>query len=137
MAEKPDRESKTEQPTEKKIRDEMERGNLPASREVATFTFMIGLLLIFSFFLNDGVFKLANALSLLINHANSIQLNTGGDLVALCRALLMASAPLLVPIFIILICAGIVASIVQNAPRIVFERLKPDFSRISLMEGWH
>ena len=33
MAEGADRSSKTEQPTEKKIRDTVEKGNLPVSRE--------------------------------------------------------------------------------------------------------
>lgn len=137
MAEKPDRESKTEQPTEKKLRDEIERGNLPSSREVPIFTFMLGLLLIFGLFLGEGAYKLTNTLSLVLNHANAFQLNTGGDLTALCRALFLASAPLLAPIFIILAGAGIAASVMQNAPRLVFERLKPDISRISPTEGWH
>ena len=33
MAEEPDKDSKTEEPTEKKIRDAFERGFVPASRE--------------------------------------------------------------------------------------------------------
>jgi len=36
MAEEPDKDSKTEEPTEKKIRDAFERGFVPVSREVAT-----------------------------------------------------------------------------------------------------
>ncbi|HEY5225542.1 MAG TPA: EscU/YscU/HrcU family type III secretion system export apparatus switch protein [Methylovirgula sp.] len=137
MAEKPDRESKTEQATEKKLRDEIERGNLPTSHEVKIFTFMLGLLLIFSFFLNDGVFKITGALSLLLDHASGFRLETGGDATALCKAVFMASTPLLIPIFIILGGAGVAASIIQNPPSLVFERLKPDFSRLSPSEGWH
>ena len=36
MSEAADKESKTEEPTEKKIRDTIERGKVPSSREVAT-----------------------------------------------------------------------------------------------------
>ena len=39
MAEKPDKDSKTEQPTEKKIYDAVEGGNVPVSREVTIFFF--------------------------------------------------------------------------------------------------
>jgi flagellar biosynthesis protein FlhB len=137
MAEKPDRDSKTEQASEKRIRDELERGNVPTSREVAIFTFMLALLLIFSFFLKNGVLQVAAALSRLLDHTGGFHLRNGNDAAALMHALMMASAPLLVPIFIILMAGGFAASIVQNAPRLVFERLKMDFSRISPMEGWH
>ncbi len=46
MAEKPDRESQTEQATEKKVHDALDRGNVPVSREATIFTFLLGLLLI-------------------------------------------------------------------------------------------
>ena len=36
MAEKPDRESKTEQPTEKRVRDSADEGNVAFSREIPT-----------------------------------------------------------------------------------------------------
>jgi len=137
MAEKPDRDSKTEQPTEKKIRDAMERGNVPVSREVAVFAFMIALLLILTFFLKDGTFKAAYALAHLLNHTGGLPLRNGGDATALFLALLTAIAPLFIPIFAVLIGATVSASIMQNAPRIVFERLRPDLSRISPGEGWH
>ncbi len=137
MAEKGDRDSRTEQPTEKKLRDEVERGNVPVSREVTIFAFMGGLLVIMAFFLEDGSFKTASALAGVLDHASGWRLRNGADFTALCQALLTAVAPLFVPIFVILIGAGVVASIAQNAPRFVFERLQPDFSRISPAEGWH
>lgn len=137
MAEKPDRDSKTEQASEKKLRDEIERGNVPVSREVPIFAFMLALLVILTFFLRDGAFKAAFALAHLLDQANGWPLRNGADASALSQALLMAMTPLLVPIFVVFIGAGVSASIAQNAPRIVFERLRPDVSRISLSEGWH
>ncbi|MGB8279225.1 MAG: EscU/YscU/HrcU family type III secretion system export apparatus switch protein [Methylovirgula sp.] len=137
MAEKPDRDSKTEEATEKKIRDELDRGNVPVSREVTTFTFMAGLLLILAFFLKDGAFKTTFALARLLDHASGWRLRNGADVSALGQALLMSIAPLFIPIFVILIGANLAASIAQNAPRLVFERLRPDPSRISPSEGWH
>ena len=137
MAEKSDRDSRTEQPTEKKIRDAVEGGNVPVSREVAVFAFMVALLLILVFFLNKGAYTIASVLSHLLDQASEWPLRNGTDAVTLCLALLMAIAPLFIPIFIILIGAGVGASVAQNVPQIVFSRLRPDFSRLSLAEGWH
>ena len=36
---------------------------------------------------------------------------------------------------IVLALAGLASSLLQNAPRIVFERIKPEFSRISIGQG--
>ena len=51
MAEEPDKDSKTEEPTEKKVRDAYERGFVPVSREAATLASLLGILVITSFFL--------------------------------------------------------------------------------------
>ncbi len=137
MADKPDRDSKTEQATDKKLRDEIERGNVPVSREATIFTFMVALLLILAFFLKDGAFKTALALAGLLDHASGVRLRNGDDFSMLCQSVLGVVTPLLLPIFLILGGAGLAASIAQNAPRIVFQRLQPDLSRISPIEGWH
>jgi len=42
----------------------------------------------------------------------------------------------LVPVLLILLVAGIAASIFQNAPRIVLDRIQPQWSRISPASGW-
>ena len=49
MSEAPDQESKTEEATEKKIRDSLEKGKIPVSREASIFASMVALLVIQSF----------------------------------------------------------------------------------------
>lgn len=137
MADTPDRESKTEQATDKRISDAIEKGNVPVSREVAVFTFMAALLLILAFFLKDGALKVTSALAGLIDQASNVRILNGNDFTMLSGTLLAAVLPLLLPILITIIAAGLTASFVQNAPRLVFDRLKPDFSRISPFEGWN
>ena len=137
MAEKPDRDSQTEEATEKKIRDEIERGNVPVSREVSIFAFMAGLLVVMAFFLKAGAASLVIVLERLLDGADDWRLSTGFDAVSLCGIIALQAGALLVPAFIVFIIAGLGASFAQNAPRIVFERIRPDFSRISPIEGWH
>ncbi|MHB2207552.1 EscU/YscU/HrcU family type III secretion system export apparatus switch protein [Methylobacterium sp. CM6257] len=54
----------------------------------------------------------------------------------LIHALAMAMGRFLLPILVILLVAGVAASIFQNAPRIVFDRIQPQWSRISPASGW-
>ncbi len=48
----------------------------------------------------------------------------------------MEAARLLIPVVVVLATAGIASSILQNAPRLVFERVRPQLSRLSISKGW-
>jgi flagellar biosynthesis protein FlhB len=137
MADQPDRDSKTEEASEKKIRDELERGNVPVSREASIFAAFGGLLLFSTFFLKESGQALVYGLSRLLDNASDWRLRNGGDAIQLLSALTDSVGGIFVPIFIILIGAGLAASVAQNPPSIVFQRISPDFSRISVPGGWH
>jgi len=137
MAEKPDRESRTEEASEKRIRDEVERGNVPVSREASVFASFAGLLIFTAFFLKDGVQSFAYALRRLIDDASGWRLQNGADAVMLLSAVMTSVGRICIPIFVILIGAALAASFAQNPPSVVFERIRPDLSRISIFEGWH
>ena len=63
MSDAPEQESKTEEATEKKVRDSVEKGKIPVSREASIFSSMIALLIILSFLTVDGVRQLTSTLS--------------------------------------------------------------------------
>jgi flagellar biosynthetic protein FlhB len=136
MSEGPDKESKTEEPTEKKIRDSVEKGKIPVSREVSVFSTMLALLIIQSFYTVDGVRDLVSTLSRLIDDPSGIRIRNGADAVDFMVVMGASLSRLLLPIVIILAIAGLAASFLQNVPRIVFERIKPNASRISIAKGW-
>jgi flagellar biosynthetic protein FlhB len=136
MAEGPDQESKTEEPTEKKIRDSVEKGQIPISREASVFSSMIALLIIQSFLTVDSVRHLTSTLGQLIDDPSGIRIRNGTDAVELMVVVGGSSARLVLPMVIVLAIAGLAASFLQNAPRIVFERIMPDYSRISIAQGW-
>jgi len=69
MAEQADRESRTEQPTEKKIVDEVEKGNIPVSREASVFAFTIAMLAITVFMAKD----LLRSVGFILQHCLAIQ----------------------------------------------------------------
>jgi flagellar biosynthetic protein FlhB len=46
------------------------------------------------------------------------------------------AARLLIPAVLVLAVGGLASSLIQNSPRIVFDRIEPKLSRVSLSAGW-
>jgi flagellar biosynthesis protein FlhB len=136
MAEAPDKDSKTEEATEKKRRDSVEQGNVPFSREAATLASLLGMVIIASFFLASHIGQLNVSLARLIDNAANWPLQNGGDAVRLFEAIGMEALRLLVPIVVILTIAGLLSSFLQNSPQLVLDRIKPKLSRVSVGAGW-
>ena len=131
-----DREGKTEEATEKKIRDAVERGSVPFSRELPTFASLLGLLVLTSFFIVGSSIELTAALKGFLDDPGKWPLETTADVVQVFGAINLDAARLLAPVVIVLAIAGIGSSFVQNSPSIVFDRIQPQLSRISIKEGW-
>jgi flagellar biosynthetic protein FlhB len=136
MSDAPEQESKTEEATEKKVRDSVEKGKIPVSREASIFSSMIALLIILSFLTVDGVRQLTSTLSRLIDDPSGVRIRNGADAVEFLTVIGASSARLLLPIVIVMAIAGLAASFLQNAPQIVIDRIQPELSRISLAQGW-
>lgn len=136
MAEGADKESKTEEPTEKRIRDAVEKGNVPVSREAGTLASLLGILIVASFFIANGASHLSLSLRRLIDNPAAWSLETRADAIQLLWAVGMDAARLLIPVVIVLTVAGMAASFLQNAPSMVLDRIQPQLSRLSIAKGW-
>ncbi len=136
MSEAPEKDSKTEEATEKKVRDSVEKGQIPVSREAPIFASMLALLIIMSFLMSDNVRKLTYSLARLIDDPSGIRLRNSADAVAFFTTIGMAMAELIIPIVIVLLLAGLASSFLQNAPQLVFDRIEPKLERISIMKGF-
>ncbi|WP_085024959.1 flagellar biosynthesis protein FlhB [Ensifer aridi] len=136
MSEEQDKESKTEAPSEKKLSDAAEKGNVPFSREVTAFASTAAIYIFVVFFLSDGAATTAEALKDIFEQPEAWRLDTATDAVALISHVLLKSAALLVPIFILLILFGVGSSIFQNLPRPVLDRIQPKWNRVSPVAGF-
>ena len=136
MADAAEKDSKTEEATEKKIRTSVEKGNVPVSREAATFASLVGILVFFTFFVKPNVNRLAEILERFLDDPGGWSLESGADASQLFGAVGLESAAALLPAVVVLTLAGVGASLLQNAPRIAAERIRPDLSRISPKRGW-
>ena len=136
MADDADKETKTEEATEQKIRNALEKGNMPFSREMPVLAGIASFLIIAVFVAGPAATKLAVFLRELIDRPEDWLLNSAEDASHLFSMLALAVGAALVPVFIIIPLAGIAASTFQNAPRFVGERIRPQASRISPLKGW-
>lgn len=136
MAGEEDKESKTEEATEKKIRDAVEKGQLPFAKEVPVFASLLGILVFMLFLAQPGAVQLGGFLSMFIERADEWSLATEHDAVLLYRQIFLEIAKLLAGLMALLIGAGLAASLLQNVPSIVFDRIEPKLSRVSLKQGW-
>ena len=82
-----DKESKTEEATEKKVQDAVERGNVPFSREAATLASLLCMAVVASFFLASGFGQLKFSLARLIDNAGGWPLENSGDATRLFEAI--------------------------------------------------
>jgi flagellar biosynthetic protein FlhB len=136
MSDETDKESKTEEATEKKVRDAVEKGNVPFSREAATLASLLGMLVVSSFFLVDSVRNLEFSLGRLFDNAGGLPLQNGGDAVTLLAGIGLDAIRLMLPVLVVLSVAGMAASFLQNTPQVVLDRILPKLSRVSLGGGW-
>ncbi|MCI4678806.1 flagellar type III secretion system protein FlhB [Rhodoblastus acidophilus] len=136
MSDAPDKESQTEEATEKKLHDSIEKGDTPFSREAALFASLLASLLFLSFFLRDGAVRLIAALQNLLDQSGQYQLGQGRNATLLLGAVVEDSGAFVAPALILLIVAGVVAAVAQNPPRLIGERIAPKWDRVSPRSGW-
>jgi hypothetical protein len=136
MAEGEDKDSKTEEPTEKKIRDAVDKGNVPFSREVPVFASTLGMLVFLVFFLPSSAARFTETLRDLFEQSDGWRLTTGGDAMALFQLLFFEAGGILLPAFALLMGFGIAASVLQNMPSPVLDRIQPKLERISIIKGF-
>ena len=136
MAEDDDEDSKTEDPTEKKLRDALEKGNVPTSREAPLFATALGFYLYAVFFLPDAIGRLGQTLKDIFERPDQWHLGTAVDVVSLFTHLAWEIGAFLAPMLIMLVLLGVSANVAQNMPYFVLERIRPQMNRISLFAGW-
>ncbi|HEY0121746.1 MAG TPA: flagellar biosynthesis protein FlhB [Rhizobium sp.] len=132
-----DKDSKTERPTEKKLRDTVEKGNVPHSREATIFASMLATVIYVTFFLPERVGRMGEVLRDLFEKPDQWQLETGPDVLSLFTRIGWEVGNLLLPAIVLFFIFGIGSSMFQNLPTPVLDRIQPKFSRISPVSGWN
>ncbi|MEP0944735.1 MAG: flagellar type III secretion system protein FlhB [Rhizobiaceae bacterium] len=136
MADEEDKESKTEEPTEKKIKDALEKGQTATSREVPLLV-SIAAFTTYMVFSGQGlVDDTSHFLRNFFEQAGTIDVKNALDAGDLFNTISTQFLVLLAPICLLLMAGGVVAAVAQNEPRMVLNRIAPKASKLSLIKGW-
>ncbi len=135
MSEAEDRDSKTEEATEKKLRDTVEKGNVPFSREVPTLASLLAILAAASLLASQTALHVMTLLAAIFAESGTRRFETSSDVMALLGPGSRHVAMQLAPILVLFMIAGALGSLVQNPFQFNLERISPKFSRLSPREG--
>jgi len=130
-----DDEDKTEEPSQKRLDEALQRGDVVKSQEVSTF-FGLGAVMIMTAWLSTGVGRdLVGPLLSMFDHAAEIPMDQAGLTAVYIEVGKVLATALLLPLLLFTI-AGIVGNMIQH--RIVWslEPLIPKFSKVSPIAGF-
>ena len=136
MAEAPDKDSKTEEATEKRREEALESGNVPVSRELSYLGFVCALMGIVTWMSLAASARMAGVLATFIDRPYEFRLESAADVAALLHALLREMLPHLAPLPVVLLLTGVAVQVVQTPLRFSWKRIAPKADRISIASGW-
>ena len=114
MSERPDEDSKTEEPTEKRIQDAVDKGNLPFSRETTILASTLGIFVAFTFFSGDAARGAATLLMEMIAHSDAPQFTNGAEVNVRLTSIVLNVLIVLAPPLATLTIFGLAGSLFQN-----------------------
>jgi flagellar biosynthetic protein FlhB len=135
MAEDQDKSQQTEEPTAKRLEQAREHGDVVKSAELTTFILLGGGTLAIAMFGKYAAVSLARSLSLFLQQPEAMSVD-GAGLSAMMRLLLPKVAMTVAPFFAVIIAAGLAGHLLQSRPQFSFDKIAPDFSKVSPLAGF-
>ena len=133
--EAPEQDSKSEDPSQKKLEDAHKKGDVAKSQEVTTWFMLAGSAAVFAMFVPSASASLMATLKVLI--ANSDQFELGGAAFgSFFNGLALSLLGIVLPPLLILSGCAIASNLMQHRPLLSAEPLIPKFSKISPMAGF-
>jgi flagellar biosynthetic protein FlhB len=135
MSDGPDKDSKTEDPTEKRLQDAAEKGNDPVSREAPLFASLLALLTVTGLLVKPATLDILNAMQRMLDSLGERRLSGAGDAQILLAEVGLKFGAVLAPLLLVIMAFGLTSHFAQSLPRFIPSRIAPDFSRISIGAG--
>ncbi|ETX28912.1 EscU/YscU/HrcU family type III secretion system export apparatus switch protein [Roseivivax isoporae] len=139
MSETEDKSSKTEEPTDKKIRDARKKGDVPSSKETGNLMSIFSLFVVTALILPAAAPQLAEALSRVIESAGRVEIGEAGEGLdeagRVMRGLGLPLAMILAPAFAVMVALAIFGVLIQGEVVVAGERIKPNLSKINPLSG--
>ena len=136
MSDSEDKSSKTEFPTEKKISDAVEKGNLPVSREAPILASLLAIMAFIALQAREGVQRLLLSLQTTFENPLQWDLDTSADALHVLHMLAREAVWFILPAAGLFVAGGVISSVLQNPPQINIERIRPKWSNVSPASGF-
>ncbi len=135
MAGDTDQEDKTEEPTDRRIEQSIERGEVPKSMEAATFLVLAAGTLALMITGMMGLSGFVAGMRGYLENAHQVSMNQSGLLGVFAHTSRTMVGVLALP-FIFAVIAGIASGLIMHKPLWTTEPMMPKFNRISPMAGF-
>lgn len=129
-----DEESKTEEPSQRRLEKAREEGDVPKSQEVPVLFTLASIALVISMALGPTMKGLVAPLGNLIDHADTLRVDSGfGN--TMTEFLFLVGPLVALPLGLMLV-AGVASHLVQTPFNLTPNKLMPDFSKVNPLEGF-
>ena len=135
MAGEEDKSQQTEQPTQKRLEQAREAGDVVKSQEVTTFVLLGGGALAIAMFGHSTAVGIAKLLTIYIEQPEQMSVD-GAGLIAMARGTTSQLALALAPFMGVMVAAALAGHVLQSRPGFNADKLMPDFSKVSPMAGF-
>jgi len=135
MADDTDDSEKTEDPTQKRLKEAHDKGDVPKSQEVSTWFTLAGATLMIAIFAPGAAASLGDLMKGYLEHAHQIPVD-GYALKALWRDTGQSVALIVGLPLVTLVVMAIAGNLIQHQPLFTGETIKPKLSKISPLSGF-
>ena len=130
-----DKSSKTEEPTERRLDQARERGNIPISREVGTLLMVLSIVVVLSTVMPQISRNIATALLPFLENPADFSFGEGRDAWEHLARIMVDIGVAVLPMMAIMILGAIGAAFGQGEVRASLERVTPKFSHVNPLSG--
>lgn len=132
--EAPEQESKTEDPSQRKLEEAHKKGDVAKSQEVTTWFMLVGTAFVIASMAPWVAQQISNPLQIIMMNADRFDVE-GSGFSAFFNGLAFAMiGAVMAPLGVLYIC-GVVANLIQHKPLFSAEPVTPKFSKISPLAG--
>ena len=135
MAEERDDSQRTEEPTQRRLDEARERGDIVKSMEVTTFAVLAGGTLAIAIFGGSTAEGFATAFRGFLADPDQFGADSAGVML-LFKSAGLALGRLLAPMFAVVIASALAGHVLQCRPNLAFDRIRPNLGRLSLTNGF-
>ncbi|MGF1611147.1 MAG: flagellar biosynthesis protein FlhB [Kiloniellales bacterium] len=126
---------KTEEPTQKRLQDARDKGQVAKSQEVSHWFMIMAFAILLAFFLPSSARSIGDALLPFVEMPHAIRLDRGGLSRVLAETLGALGLAMLLPLLFLMVVAFL-SGFVQTGLVVSAEKIKPKWEKISLIKGF-